>query len=110
MFALPAGAYLKGAVALAIMVVVLLARPEGLFGVAFEEGALMYWLRRAWAELKNEVFVLPSRTLVLVWVVALLAPAARLRRRVRAAHPHHDLPLRDLRRELGSARRATPAR
>lgn len=36
-FALPAGAYLKGAVALAIMVAVLLVRPEGLFGVAFEE-------------------------------------------------------------------------
>ncbi|HEX9433622.1 MAG TPA: branched-chain amino acid ABC transporter permease [Burkholderiales bacterium] len=36
-FALPAGAYLKGAVALAIMVAVLLARPEGLFGVVFEE-------------------------------------------------------------------------
>ncbi|TAK83100.1 MAG: branched-chain amino acid ABC transporter permease [Betaproteobacteria bacterium] len=36
-FAVPAGAYLKGAVALAIMVGVLLARPEGLFGVAFEE-------------------------------------------------------------------------
>jgi branched-chain amino acid transport system permease protein len=36
-FAVPAGAYLKGAVALAIMVVVLLARPEGLFGVVFEE-------------------------------------------------------------------------
>ena len=36
-FAIPAGAYLKGAVALGIMVVVLLARPEGLFGVAFEE-------------------------------------------------------------------------
>jgi branched-chain amino acid transport system permease protein len=36
-FALPAGAYLKGAMALLIMVVVLLARPEGLFGVAFEE-------------------------------------------------------------------------
>jgi branched-chain amino acid transport system permease protein len=36
-FALPGGAYLKGAVALLIMVVVLLARPEGLFGVAFEE-------------------------------------------------------------------------
>jgi branched-chain amino acid transport system permease protein len=36
-FALPAGAYLKGAVALAIMVVVLLVRPEGLFGVVFEE-------------------------------------------------------------------------
>ena len=36
-FALPAGAYLKGAMALLIMVAVLLARPEGLFGVAFEE-------------------------------------------------------------------------
>lgn len=36
-FALPQGAFLKGAVALSIMVVVLLARPEGLFGVAFEE-------------------------------------------------------------------------
>ena len=33
----------------------------------------MYWLRRAWAELRNEVFVLPSRTLVLIWVMALLA-------------------------------------
>lgn len=32
----------------------------------------MYWLRRGWAELRNEVFVLPSRTLVLVWVAALL--------------------------------------
>jgi branched-chain amino acid transport system permease protein len=32
----------------------------------------MYWLRKAWAELKNEVFVLPSRTLVLAWVVGLL--------------------------------------
>jgi branched-chain amino acid transport system permease protein len=36
-FMVPAGAYLKGAVALLIMVVVLLVRPEGLFGVAFEE-------------------------------------------------------------------------
>ncbi|HEY5678075.1 MAG TPA: branched-chain amino acid ABC transporter permease [Myxococcales bacterium] len=36
-FALPQGAFLKGAVSLSIMVVVLLARPEGLFGVAFEE-------------------------------------------------------------------------
>jgi branched-chain amino acid transport system permease protein len=36
-FALPAGAYLKGAVALGIMVAVLLVRPEGLFGIAFEE-------------------------------------------------------------------------
>ncbi len=36
-FALPQGAFLKGAVALTIMVIVLLVRPEGLFGVAFEE-------------------------------------------------------------------------
>ncbi len=36
-FVVPAGAYLKGAVALAIMVAVLLVRPEGLFGIAFEE-------------------------------------------------------------------------
>lgn len=33
----------------------------------------MYLLRRGWAELRNEVFVLPSRTAVLVWVLALLA-------------------------------------
>ena len=33
----------------------------------------MYVLRRAWAELRNEVLVLPSRTLVLAWVLALLA-------------------------------------
>src|SRR5688500_9342737 len=33
----------------------------------------MYWLRRGWAQLTNEVFVLPSRTLVLVWVIGLLA-------------------------------------
>src|SRR3954470_1740112 len=32
----------------------------------------MYWLSRAWGELKNEVFVLPSRTLVLAWALALL--------------------------------------
>ena len=37
MFALPSEAYLKGAVALSIMIVVLLLRPEGLFGIAFEE-------------------------------------------------------------------------
>jgi branched-chain amino acid transport system permease protein len=36
-FALPQGAFLKGAVSLSIMVIVLLVRPEGLFGVAFEE-------------------------------------------------------------------------
>src|SRR4051812_33572822 len=36
-FVLPQGAFLKGAVSLSIMVIVLLARPEGLFGVAFEE-------------------------------------------------------------------------
>ena len=33
----------------------------------------MYWARRAWAEVRNEVLVLPSRTLVLVWMAALLA-------------------------------------
>jgi branched-chain amino acid transport system permease protein len=32
----------------------------------------MYLLRRVWAELRNEIFVLPSRTAVLVWVLALL--------------------------------------
>jgi branched-chain amino acid transport system permease protein len=32
----------------------------------------MYWLRRAWAELAHEIFVLPSRTLAFVWVLALL--------------------------------------
>ncbi len=32
----------------------------------------MYWLRRAWAELRSEVLVLPSRTLALVWVAAIL--------------------------------------
>ena len=32
----------------------------------------MYWLKRGWTELRNEVFVLPSRTLVLAWVLALL--------------------------------------
>jgi branched-chain amino acid transport system permease protein len=32
----------------------------------------MYWVRKGWAELKNEVFVLPSRALVLLWVVALV--------------------------------------
>jgi len=32
----------------------------------------MYLLRRAWAEMRNEILVLPSRTLVIVWVVGLL--------------------------------------
>jgi len=36
-FLLPIGAFLKGSVALSIMILVLLIRPEGLFGVAFEE-------------------------------------------------------------------------
>ena len=36
-FLAPMGAYLKGSVALSIMILVLLIRPEGLFGVAFEE-------------------------------------------------------------------------
>jgi branched-chain amino acid transport system permease protein len=36
-FAIPAGAFLKGTVALSIMILVLIIRPEGLFGVTFEE-------------------------------------------------------------------------
>jgi branched-chain amino acid transport system permease protein len=36
-FLVPQGAFLKGAFSLAIMILVLLIRPEGLFGVAFEE-------------------------------------------------------------------------
>jgi branched-chain amino acid transport system permease protein len=36
-FSLPQGAFLKGAMSLTMMVAVLLGRPEGLFGVAFEE-------------------------------------------------------------------------
>ena len=36
-FLAPMGAYLKSSVALSVMIVVLLIRPEGLFGVAFEE-------------------------------------------------------------------------
>lgn len=36
-FLIPMGAFLKGPVALSVMILVLLIRPEGLFGVAFEE-------------------------------------------------------------------------
>jgi len=36
-FLIPMGAFLKGSVALSIMIMVLLIRPEGLFGIAFEE-------------------------------------------------------------------------
>lgn len=36
-FMIPKGAFLKGSVALVIMIIVLLLRPEGLFGVFFEE-------------------------------------------------------------------------
>ncbi len=39
-FVLPNGAFVKGAFALLLMVLVLLVRPEGLFGVAFEEERL----------------------------------------------------------------------
>jgi branched-chain amino acid transport system permease protein len=39
-FLLPTGAFLKGAIALLVMVIILLVRPEGLFGVAFEEERL----------------------------------------------------------------------
>ena len=36
-FMIPKGAFLKGSVALSIMILVLLIRPEGLFGISFEE-------------------------------------------------------------------------
>ncbi len=36
-FLIPKGAFLKGSIALSIMILVLLIRPEGLFGVSFEE-------------------------------------------------------------------------
>jgi branched-chain amino acid transport system permease protein len=36
-FLIPKGAFLKGSVALTIMILVLLLRPEGLFGISFEE-------------------------------------------------------------------------
>ena len=36
-FLIPKGAFLKGSVALSIMIPVLLIRPEGLFGISFEE-------------------------------------------------------------------------
>jgi len=39
-FLVPGGSFLKGAVALAVMVIVLLVRPEGLFGIQFEEERL----------------------------------------------------------------------
>ncbi len=39
-FILPSGSFLKGAIALIVMVVILLVRPEGLFGVVFEEERL----------------------------------------------------------------------
>jgi branched-chain amino acid transport system permease protein len=39
-FLVPGGSFLRGAVSLAVMVVILLVRPEGLFGIAFEEERL----------------------------------------------------------------------
>jgi len=39
-FLVPAGSFIKGPVAMMIMVVILLVRPEGLFGVVFEEERL----------------------------------------------------------------------
>ena len=39
-FLIPGGSFLRGAVSLAVMVLVLLIRPEGLFGVVFEEERL----------------------------------------------------------------------
>lgn len=39
-FLVPQGSFLKGAISLAVMVIVLMVRPEGLFGIVFEEERL----------------------------------------------------------------------
>jgi len=39
-FLVPGGSFLRGAISLCVMVVVLMLRPEGLFGVVFEEERL----------------------------------------------------------------------
>lgn len=39
-FALPMGSFLKGAIALLVMVIILVVRPEGLYGIVFEEERL----------------------------------------------------------------------
>jgi branched-chain amino acid transport system permease protein len=39
-FMVPQGSFIKGSVAMVIMVAILLLRPEGLFGIAFEEERL----------------------------------------------------------------------
>lgn len=39
-FLVPSGSFLKGAVSLSVMVIVLLIKPEGLFGIVFEEERL----------------------------------------------------------------------
>jgi branched-chain amino acid transport system permease protein len=39
-FLVPTGSFIKGSVAMLIMVVILLIRPEGLFGVVFEDERL----------------------------------------------------------------------
>jgi branched-chain amino acid transport system permease protein len=39
-FYLPGGAFLRGAIALLVMVIILVVRPEGLFGIVFEEERL----------------------------------------------------------------------
>ena len=39
-YLVPGGGFLRGAVSLSVMVVVLMVRPEGLFGVLFEEERL----------------------------------------------------------------------
>jgi len=38
--AVPDGSFLRGAVSLSVMVAVLMVRPEGLFGIIFEEERL----------------------------------------------------------------------
>jgi branched-chain amino acid transport system permease protein len=39
-FYLPGGSFLRGAIALLVMVIILVVRPEGLYGIVFEEERL----------------------------------------------------------------------
>ena len=39
-FLVPGGSFLRGAVSLSIMVIVLMVKPEGIFGIVFEEERL----------------------------------------------------------------------
>ncbi len=75
-FALPQGAFLKGAVALLDHGRGAARAARGTVRRRLRGGAvrnpLAYAARWAWVNLKNEVLVLPSRAFVLAWVLAVL--------------------------------------